>query len=101
MKVFALAALAAVAVAEQEENTCILGTQTGCSTDVALGLTKQIAAKMTQMGYTFKTLDSSWVHCTAPCFNQLRSTAADKLIAAAKAKNDYITLNSAYRSAAQ
>ena len=53
------------------------------------------------MGYTFKTLDSTWVKCSAPCFNQLRSTAADALVKAAKAKNDYITLNSAYRSAAQ
>ncbi len=40
------AALVAVALASQESNTCILGTQTGCSTDIALGLTKQIAAKM-------------------------------------------------------
>ena len=96
-----IAALAAVALALQEDNaTCILGTQTGCSTDIALGLTKQIAAKMSQMGYTFTTLDSTWIHCTAPCFNQLRAPAASALLSAAKAKNDYITLNSAFRSSA-
>ena len=97
----AFAALAAVALATQESNTCILGTQTGCSTDIALGLTTQIAAKMNQMGYTFQTLDSTWIHCTAPCFNQLRAPAANALLSAAKAKNDYITLNSAFRSSAQ
>ena len=85
---------------ESESNTCILGTQTGCSTDVALGLTNQISAKMTQMGYTFATLDSTWIKCTAPCVNQLRSAAASALLSAAKSKNDYITLNSAFRSSA-
>ena len=56
---------------------------------------------MSKMGHTFTTLDSTWIHCTAPCFNQLVSSAASSLVAVAKSKNDYITLNSAYRSAAQ
>ena len=45
---FKVAILLAVAVAAQDEsNACILGTQTGCSTGVALGLTLQIADKLT------------------------------------------------------
>jgi hypothetical protein len=48
---------------EEKKATCILGTETGCSTDVALGLTKQIVAKMNQMGFTFTTLDSTWIKC--------------------------------------
>ena len=68
---------------------------------MALGLTNQIIAEMAIMGYTFKTLDSTWIHCTSPCVNKLQSAAADSLLNAAKAKNDFITLNSAYRSAAQ
>lgn len=53
------------------------------------------------MGYSFKTLDSQWIHCASPCVNQLQSAAADSLANAAKSKNDYITLNSAWRSSAQ
>ena len=53
------------------------------------------------MGHTFSTLDSKWIHCSSPCVNKLQSSAASSLAAAAKAKNDYITLNSAWRSAAQ
>ncbi len=53
------------------------------------------------MGHTFATLDSTWIHCTAPCNNKLLSSAASALATAAKSKNDYITLNSAWRSAAQ
>lgn len=52
------------------------------------------------MGYSFKTLDSTWIHCTTPCVNMLQSAAADSLLAAAKAKNDFITTNSAFRSSA-
>jgi hypothetical protein len=81
--------------------TCILGTQTGCSTDVVLGLTTQIIGELNAMGYTFKSLDSTWIHCSDPCVNQLQASAADSLAAMAKSKNDYITLNSAYRSCAQ
>ena len=36
---FVAAVIATVAVA-QEANSCFLGTQTGCDTSVALGLTK-------------------------------------------------------------
>lgn len=38
MKSFVAAILATVSFA-QDENSCILGTQTGCDTSVALGLT--------------------------------------------------------------
>ncbi len=53
------------------------------------------------MGYSFKALDSTWIKCSSPCVNQLQSAAADSLRSAAVAKNDYITLNSAFRSSAQ
>jgi hypothetical protein len=84
----------------EKKATCILGTATGCSTDVALGLTKQIVAKMSQMGFNFTTLDSTWIKCKGFCFNQLLAPAASDLLSAAKSKNDYITLNSAFRSSA-
>ena len=100
MKSFLAAIIASVALA-QDENSCILGTQTGCDTSVALGLTNQIAAEMGKMGHTFSTLDSTWIHCSSPCVNKLLSAAASSLASAAKSKNDYITLNSAWRSAAQ
>ena len=53
------------------------------------------------MGYTFATLDSTWIHCSSPCVNKLLSSAATALKNAAVSKNDYITLNSAWRSSAQ
>ena len=84
-----------------EENACILGTQFGCDTSVALGLTNQIATELGKMGYTFSTLDSTWIHCSSPCVNKLQASAATSLKNAAMSKNDYITLNSAWRSAAQ
>lgn len=76
-----------------------MGTQNGCSTSVAQGLTNQIISELNSMGYSFKTLNSTWIHCSSPC--ALQSAAADNLANAAKAKNDYITLNSAFRSSAQ
>ena len=100
MKTFIAVILGTVALA-QEENTCILGTQTGCDTSIALGLTNQIATEMGKMGHTFSALDSTWIHCSSPCVNKLLSSAASSLATAAKSKNDYITLNSAWRSAAQ
>jgi hypothetical protein len=81
--------------------TCILGTQTGCSTSVCNGLTNQIVNKLDSMGYSFSTLDSNWIHCASPCVNKLQTSAANSLASAAKSKNDYITLNSAFRSSAQ
>ena len=101
MKSFTIALLASVGLAQEDNATCFLGTTTSCSTDVAYGLTMQIAAEMGKMGHTFKTLDSTWIHCSTPCVNQLVGPAADALASAAKSKNDYITLNSAWRSAAQ
>lgn len=82
-------------------SSCILGTQVGCSTSVAQGMTDEIVSKLESMGYSFKTLDSTWIKCASPCVNKLQSAAADNLAAAAKGKNDYITLNSAFRSSAQ
>jgi hypothetical protein len=35
-----------IAFLRGEEEACVLGTQTGCSTAVAIGLTKQIAAQV-------------------------------------------------------
>jgi hypothetical protein len=68
---------------------------------VAEGLTNQIIAQLNKMGYSFKTLDSTWIHCSSPCVPSLQSKVADNLASAAKSKNDYITLNSALRSSAQ
>ena len=82
-------------------SSCILGTQTGCDTSVALGLTNQIAGMMGKMGYSFSSLDPTWIKCSSPCVDKLLSAAASSLLSAAKSKNDYITLNSAWRSAAQ
>jgi len=84
-----------------EEAACTLGTAGGCSTDVAVGLTRQIAAQLTKMGHTFKTLNATAIHCSTPCVNQLQAAAADALARAAAAKKDFITLNSAFRSCAQ
>lgn len=95
--VFILLCVAGVVVGQ----TCKLGTATGCDTSVALGLTNQIVAKLNSMGYAFKQTDPAWVRCSAPCNPFLQSAAADALLSAAKAKNDYITLNSAFRSCAQ
>lgn len=53
------------------------------------------------MGYSFSTLDSTWIKCSSPCVNKLQSSAASSLAKAAQSKNDYITLNSAWRSSAQ
>jgi hypothetical protein len=53
------------------------------------------------MGYSFATLDSTWIKCSAPCVPKLQTAAANALANAAKSKNDYITLNSAIRSSAQ
>jgi N-acetylmuramoyl-L-alanine amidase len=86
---------------DHSEAVCILGTQTGCSTAVAIGLTNQIAAELGAMGYSFSTLDSTWIKCSSPCVNKLQTSAANALASAAKSKNDYITLNSAWRSSAQ
>jgi LAS superfamily LD-carboxypeptidase LdcB len=82
-------------------SSCILGTQNGCSGQVARGLTNQIAAKLGQMGYSFKTLDANRIHCSGGCVNMLQASAADSLAQAAASANDYITLNSAWRSSAE
>lgn len=82
-------------------SNCILGTQTTCDTRVAAGVTNQIVSVLESMGYSFKTLDSKWIHCSGGCTNRLQSAAADSLAAAAASKNDYITLNSAFRSSAE
>lgn len=93
--------VALLATIQAAEQACTLGTAGGCNTAVALGLTRQIANKLTQMGHTFKTLNATVIHCSNPCFNQLQAAAADALARAAESKRDYITLNSAFRSSAQ
>jgi LAS superfamily LD-carboxypeptidase LdcB len=86
-------------------SSCTLGQQaasaSGCSTNVAEGLTYQIIGEMNSMGLSFKTLDSNWIKCASPCVNQLQASAADALANACVDANDYITLNSATRSSAQ
>ena len=82
-------------------NGCILGTQNGCDTSVARGVTNQLAAVLDSMGYSFKDLDSNWIHCSGECVGKLQSSAADNLASAAASVNDYITINSAWRSSAE
>eukprot|EP00012_Vannella_robusta_P006746 CAMPEP_0206201114 /NCGR_PEP_ID=MMETSP0166-20121206/11318_1 /ASSEMBLY_ACC=CAM_ASM_000260 /TAXON_ID=95228 /ORGANISM="Vannella robusta, Strain DIVA3 518/3/11/1/6" /LENGTH=169 /DNA_ID=CAMNT_0053619653 /DNA_START=147 /DNA_END=656 /DNA_ORIENTATION=- len=57
------------------------------------------------MGYSFQQMTTSnytdYIHCTSPCQPYLQESAANALLAAAEHKQDYITLNSAYRSSAQ
>eukprot|EP01130_Rhizamoeba_saxonica_P002069 TRINITY_DN11877_c0_g1_i1.p1 TRINITY_DN11877_c0_g1~~TRINITY_DN11877_c0_g1_i1.p1 ORF type:complete len:226 (-),score=26.54 TRINITY_DN11877_c0_g1_i1:51-692(-) len=84
-----------------QATSCTLGSVSGCDTAVANGLSKQIAHKLGQMGYHFKTLNGSRIHCHGGCFNMLQTSAADSLYKATLAKHDYITLNSAWRSAGQ
>ena len=56
---------------------------------------------MGEMGFTFSTLDSTWIHCKSPCVNKLLTSAAFSLVSAAKSKKEIINLNYAWRSAAE
>eukprot|EP01040_Poterioochromonas_malhamensis_P016180 gene16180-18299_t len=82
---------------------CTLGgaINSGCdSNKISLGLTNQIVAELGAMGYSFRGLNGNYVHC--PGFScTLQSKAADSLESAARSKNDYITLNSAFRSSGE
>lgn len=51
------------------------------------------------MGYSFRSLNGNYVHCSSAC--TLQSKAADSLEAAAASVNDYITINSAFRTCAE
>lgn len=83
-------------------SACTLGTAPGCSTAVAGGLTTQLIAELARMGVSFSNLDDpSKIRCTSPCVPLLQSSAKTALTSVASKKNDYITLNSAYRSSAQ
>ena len=81
-------------------SSCILGTYGGCdSSGVSAGITNQIVAELNSMGYYFRNLNPTWVHCNGPC--TLQDGAANSLEKAAQSKNDYITINSAFRSSAE
>lgn len=82
-------------------SSCILGTYSGCdSSGVSKGITNQIVAELNSMGYSFRNLNPTWVHCNgSPC--TLQDGAANSLEKAAASKNDYITINSAFRSSAE
>jgi hypothetical protein len=73
----------------------------GCdSSKTTAGITSQIINELNSMGYHFRGLNSNRVHC--PGFScTLQSSAADSLENAAASVNDYITLNSAFRSSAE
>lgn len=82
-------------------SSCLLGTYGGCASDsTAAGITKQIIAELNSMGYSFRTLNPTWVHCNG-FTGSLQTNAADSLERAAQSKNDYITLNSAFRSSGE
>jgi N-acetylmuramoyl-L-alanine amidase len=51
------------------------------------------------MGYSFKALDTRWIHSSVTSY--LQAGAADSLASAAASKNDYITINSAFRTSAE
>lgn len=90
---------------------CCVGGGGGCTLGSSLasgscdssgqtaGLTAQTTNELSAMGYTFRALDPTWVHCPGTC--TLQATAADSLEATARSVNDYITLNSAFRSSAE
>ena len=85
-------------------SSCTLGSSLASgscdSYGQSVGLTNQIIAELNSMGYTFRTLSSTWVHCSGFACT-LQNSAADSLEATAKSVNDYITLNSAFRSSAE
>ena len=79
---------------------CQLGTYSGCdSYGQTKGLTNQIIAELNRMGYSFRALNSQWARCHDGC--SLQSSAADSLERAARSVNDFITVNSAFRSSAE
>jgi hypothetical protein len=85
---------------------CTLGATIGGSCDsegISAGLTNQIVAELGAMGYGFRSLDGNWIHCTAQASFSctLQASAADSLEAMARSANDFITLNSAFRSSAE
>jgi hypothetical protein len=83
-------------------SSCILGEQKGGNCDestITRGLSNQIIAELNSMGYYFRSLNPSDVHCSNPC--TLQSCAADSLESAARSVNDFITINSAFRSSAE
>jgi hypothetical protein len=43
------------------------------------------------MGYSFVTVDPTWVHCSGACVDILQAPAASALLDATRAQNDYIT----------
>eukprot|EP01111_Echinosteliopsis_oligospora_P001671 TRINITY_DN1244_c0_g1_i1.p1 TRINITY_DN1244_c0_g1~~TRINITY_DN1244_c0_g1_i1.p1 ORF type:complete len:215 (-),score=58.66 TRINITY_DN1244_c0_g1_i1:103-747(-) len=80
---------------------CTLGSVTGCdSTGSSAGITAQIVQQLNNEGYSFRTMNSSLVNCPGwTCV--LQDSAASALESAAVAKDDFITLNSAFRSSAE
>lgn len=81
---------------------CTLGTASGCLTDVASGLTAQLVDELNDMGVTFSRLsDQNRFRCSSPCEPYLQTDAHNALASATSSVNDFITLNSAYRSSAQ
>lgn len=64
-------------------------------------MTNQIVAELNSMGYSFRGLNPSRVHCGAGMSCTLQSSAASSLESAAASIGDYITLNSAFRSSAE
>jgi hypothetical protein len=99
-----LLTVSAITEAAHNNNTtaaCTLGTATGCTTEVVKGLTYQILDELDAMGYSFSTVDPAYIKCSGACVDRLQTQAAAALTSAARAKKDYITLNSAVRSSAQ
>jgi len=100
---FALASLAVVSAGEYNSTVqgCILGTLSGCSTSPVKGLSDQIMRELNNMGYRFVNMNTQWIRCSGGCNNVLQDVAHNALVRAAQSKNDYITLNSAWRSSAE
>ena len=83
---------------------CTLGSiiaDAGCATDLAYGLTVQLIDQINADGISFSSIAGSDVVCSGGCVPFLQSSAVSGLRAATSSANDFITLNSAYRSSAQ
>lgn len=101
--IFALSLVISSSADGNYSAACTLGSllSTTCDDGAVIGLTNQIVGVLNQMGHRMKQLDSRWIHCQEPsCVHTLQGQAADALAAAAQSRNDFITLNSAFRSSA-
>jgi hypothetical protein len=74
----------------------------GCNTMPVSGLTAQIVSQLSDIGHKFASMaGESDIHLDQDCQPFLQAAPLQALHAATKAKHDFITLSSAFRSSAQ